>query len=346
METEAAMSKADKDKLAAGGVEIREAEQEAKQKAARKGAFGGNPGADGESVAEHIAKAKVGALAIHPIAKLFPPLPAKEMRELKASIEAEGIKVPILVNKTGDTILDGRNRWLVAQDLGLKDIPFEVFKGTEEEIAGEVLARNVFRRHLTPDQRVAAITQVRAPQLEAEAQERKLSRLRKGDKIPVSQDSGSRETGKADPGANSSQSGKVADKIAAEADVGRHKAEQALKARKAGQLPAVIERKKSLKAAADAEPKKPRKPKWRAKEKTLDDQVWDRWSSFLKKFSPAERRLVKDVVRALMPIMLKQDEKGLAVIAKTMAKFKQRGLLTTEALGIVRGFLEDEAKAA
>src|SRR5438046_3139966 len=92
-------------------------------------------------------------LAVHEVAKLFPTLSEKELEELREDIKAHGIAVPILLNKAGDTILDGRNRWMIACELKLtKDqVPTEKFKGKDEDIPSEILSRNIFRRHLTDD---------------------------------------------------------------------------------------------------------------------------------------------------------------------------------------------------
>ncbi len=56
-------------------------------------------------------------MKVHPVANMFPSLPANEMKELQADIEKRGIVSPILVNKRRDTILDGRNRWRIAHEL-------------------------------------------------------------------------------------------------------------------------------------------------------------------------------------------------------------------------------------
>jgi hypothetical protein len=224
-------------------------------------------------------------MAVHPVAKMFPTLPAKEMKELRESIEANGINVPLLVNKEKDTILDGRNRYMIAVDLGipLADVPMEVFTGKDEDIPEAILTRNVFRRHLTPDQRVAMIAQIRVPQLKADADKRKTA-TQFGASTP------NQSPYEAPMTLNSAPPGEVGGQIAKEANVGRDKGRQAVKAFEAGQLGAVIAKKKTLKQAAAAAPRKP-KP-----EKPLPDKVWAKWSHFLKRFSPELRRRVKEIV--------------------------------------------------
>jgi ParB-like nuclease domain len=117
-------------------------------------------------------------LAIHPEAqKLWEwlnVLPAKEASDLKTSIQAVGIQVPILMTKDRRTIIDGRNRWMIAQELGLKvkAVPVEEYQGKEEDIPTVIVSLNALRRHLTDEQRAAVVALVRLPQLEKEAKMR------------------------------------------------------------------------------------------------------------------------------------------------------------------------------
>src|SRR5262245_54448672 len=123
-------------------------------------------------------------MKVHPLCRMFgalAPMPEKEHAELVEDIRQNGIKVPILVNAKKDTILDGYTRWKIAYDLKLKlaDDRFEVFKGKDEEIEAEILSRNLFRRHMTDEQRVALVSKLRGPQLEKEAKKRVGGRPRK-----------------------------------------------------------------------------------------------------------------------------------------------------------------------
>jgi len=54
-----------------------------------------------------------------PHAQLFPPLASYELADLRADIEQNGIKVPIVVQASTNDVLDGHHRYLIAQDLGL-----------------------------------------------------------------------------------------------------------------------------------------------------------------------------------------------------------------------------------
>ena len=233
---------------------------------------------------------------IHPKAMEFPSLPNKEMKELKADIAVNGIQMPLLVNKAKDTILDGRNRYMIALELGIdeyneKKLPLEVFKGTEDEIPSEILSRNVFRRHLNDDQRAGLVAKLRVPQWEAEARERQLSRLRKGDTAP------NESPYETPTNLNSAERGEVADKIAIEAEVGRDKARQAVKAVKAGQIDDVIEKKKPLREAGKSWRAKKRKPK---AEKSFEDNVLVKWDRFMKVFHPQERRQVRVIIHGFL----------------------------------------------
>jgi ParB-like chromosome segregation protein Spo0J len=224
------------------------------------------------------------ALNIHPVAKLFPTLPAKEMKELKADIATRGIVMPILVNKKRDTILDGRNRWMIAHDLGFKDlgdkkdqVPFDVFDGSEDEAVAEILSRNLFRRHMTDEQRVTLVAKLRGPALEKEAKERMAKK-------------GTFGVNKAD-----GKKGSVAEHVAKEAKVSQHKAEQALKVAKAGLAEDVIANKTSLKKAAKTVDKKQGSKKV-AKVVTFEEEVWKRWDKWIKSFTPPQRTQVMELV--------------------------------------------------
>jgi ParB-like nuclease domain. len=219
---------------------------------------------------------------VHKAAGLFPRIGGDELKELKADIEANGIRVPVLVNKAKDTILDGRNRMMIAHDLGLKedDVPFEIFKGKDE--TGEIISRNIHRRHLTDDQRVALITKLRGPGLAKQAAERQ-------------------KAGKADPSLKSDE-GRVDDQIAREAKVTRHKARTALDAAKhvPKDLDRVIEGKERLAAAharARARAGKNRKPK---PEKTFRQIVEAKFLRFRTSFPPSRAREMIAIVRELV----------------------------------------------
>jgi ParB-like chromosome segregation protein Spo0J len=54
-----------------------------------------------------------------PHAQLFPPLASYELADLRADIEQNGIRVPIVVQAATMDVLDGHHGYRIAQDLGL-----------------------------------------------------------------------------------------------------------------------------------------------------------------------------------------------------------------------------------
>lgn len=77
-----------------------------------------------------------------------------DYKALKGDIEAKGVKVAlhILPNKT---ILAGHNRWSIAKELGIEQVPCEFVTNLKspEEIKEYVIKDNLFRRQLNPQQR-------------------------------------------------------------------------------------------------------------------------------------------------------------------------------------------------
>lgn len=216
-------------------------------------------------------------MKVHDIAKLFPILPSREMKDLRSDIAANGIVVPILVNKKRDTILDGRNRWMIANELKLNEeqVPMETFEGEDEDIPSEILSRNIFRRHLSDDQRITLLAKVLAPKLQEEATARKTKK-------------GSFGADKAGP------KGTVAAQLAKAGKTSKHKAEQALKVNKAGFAEEVIEGKTKLgKAAKKAGTTKRRAPKV----KTFEEEVWAKYDAWLKRtWDITQHRKVRAII--------------------------------------------------
>ena len=226
-------------------------------------------------------------LKIHEVASLFPVLQAKEMKDLREDIVARGIQVPILVNKKKDTIIDGRNRWMIAHQLKLPDskIPMEVFKGKDEEIPGEIIARNILRRHLSDDQRVALVAKIRGLQFAADGKER----MSEGGKGLLNS-----------PNLPAHTHVRLAD----EAQTTEHKARQALDVVKHAQdiINDVVSGKVPLRAAAKvARARKPSTRKARPKKvRTLEQQVQAKFSRFMEYFPHHQRREVRSILRKLL----------------------------------------------
>jgi len=219
-------------------------------------------------------------MAIHPIAKKFPRLPAREIKELREDVRSRmehglpPFELPLLVSKDGKMLYDGVTRWGIAHELDIpeKDIPMERYNGKEEDIPNVILSRNVFRRHLTDDQRTAIVTEILAPILEQQAAERKKAGVFAGN--------------------GDTTKGSVADHIAEQAKTTPYKAEQALRSRKKGTLGAVRKGTKTLKEAAGE--RKTRKPK---APPTLEDEVWTRFERFIKYWPQHKHREVKAILR-------------------------------------------------
>jgi ParB-like chromosome segregation protein Spo0J len=215
-------------------------------------------------------------MKIHPLCRLFgqvAPLSKDEKANMFESVKKNGIKVPILLNKKKDTILDGKTRWDMAFDAKLKltDDNFEVFPSEDEEkIKEEIVIRNLDRRHMSDDQRTAIVSKLFGPQLEKEAKERQS------------------KAGSFKGAAKLDGKGSVAQQIAKTAGVSQHKAQQAEKARKAGALDDVIQGKSKLRGAA----KKGTTKKREKKTVSFEDQVYKKWTQWLNRFAPPARREV------------------------------------------------------
>jgi ParB-like chromosome segregation protein Spo0J len=224
-------------------------------------------------------KVKLTGFTIHPAAMELPELSVTEFTELKTDIKARGLIVPIL--KRGHVILDGRHRLRACQELGIEPRFVEHDGGDE---IGDIFVRNVLRRHLTPDQRVALIAKFRGRVLSEEAQARK-------------------HLGRPNLGLNSTQgSGRVHQLLSAQAKVSDHKARQALATRKhsTALLDEVIDGKIELKNAAaiarqlKAAVKKPKPTK------TLRQVVCERFQRFMDYWSIDQHREIKNILRSML----------------------------------------------
>lgn len=76
----------------------------------------------------------------------------RNLDELKESIRAVGIKVPLIVNRTdhGDELIAGERRLRVAKLLGLPTVPCIVRRLTDTEAYAQMLTENAHREPLTP----------------------------------------------------------------------------------------------------------------------------------------------------------------------------------------------------
>jgi N6-adenosine-specific RNA methylase IME4 len=115
---------------------------------------------------------------------LIPPLRPDERAQLEANIKLEGVRDPLVVWAEQDILLDGHNRHAIATALGL---PFDVrrlsFASRDDAILWVV--NNQFgRRNLTTAARAELAMRIE-PILAAQAKERQLATLKRGDELPV-----------------------------------------------------------------------------------------------------------------------------------------------------------------
>lgn len=84
----------------------------------------------------------------HPYSELFPWIEGAAFEDLKADIAANGIREPIVFFE--DQVLDGRNRYKAARDLGIA-YPRIEYEG--DDPLSFVVSLNLKRRHLSESQR-------------------------------------------------------------------------------------------------------------------------------------------------------------------------------------------------
>ena len=85
----------------------------------------------------------------HPAALLFPMCAHDELTRLIEDIRVHGLQHPIVLDREG-RLLDGRNRWLAVQQLG---IPCPTRTYTGDDPVTFVVSQNLHRRHLTDRER-------------------------------------------------------------------------------------------------------------------------------------------------------------------------------------------------
>ena len=83
-----------------------------------------------------------------------------QYEELKRAIKDQGFLFPVIVNKNGE-LLDGYTRLKIARELGITEIPAEVYEtGGREEELDIIASLNLKRRHLTKDELVLLIDKI------------------------------------------------------------------------------------------------------------------------------------------------------------------------------------------
>ena len=83
------------------------------------------------------------------------PIDPADRERLKEDIAKDGIRDAIKVYKNGSKyyILGGYNRWRIAQELGIRTVPVEIYYLPEDERRDLVIKDNLNRRHLTREQK-------------------------------------------------------------------------------------------------------------------------------------------------------------------------------------------------
>jgi phage N-6-adenine-methyltransferase len=91
----------------------------------------------------------------HQYANLFPMLSGDALEGLKADIEQHGVRDPVVL--LNGEILDGRNRYTCARELGIE---FPTVEYTGDDPLAFVISHNLHRRHLTESQRASIAARV------------------------------------------------------------------------------------------------------------------------------------------------------------------------------------------
>lgn len=128
----------------------------------------------------------------HEIAFLFPAMREEEYQSLLAHIQAEGLREPIWTYH--GKIIDGRHRYLVCQQIGIKP-SYQEWDGKGSLVAF-VVGQNIERRHLTSSQKAMIGVEIEKL-LAKEAEARRLANLKQGMTRPDVQHIGHREFGRA-----------------------------------------------------------------------------------------------------------------------------------------------------
>lgn len=92
---------------------------------------------------------------VHPTAAMFPMLDSEALAELATDIQANTLRMPVILNKER-VLLDGRNR-LAACAIERIEPRYEIFAGNNDEAVAYILGLNVYRRHLSKGQCAMAI---------------------------------------------------------------------------------------------------------------------------------------------------------------------------------------------
>jgi hypothetical protein len=87
--------------------------------------------------------------SVHPVANIFPMMTPEEFLSLKDDIRLHGQREPVVF--WHDQLIDGRNRMLVCQALGIEAEECEL--DSDDDPVAYVVSHNLHRRHLSTSQR-------------------------------------------------------------------------------------------------------------------------------------------------------------------------------------------------
>jgi ParB-like nuclease domain len=99
----------------------------------------------------------VPAPTFHPFVAIFPPMEGQPFEELVIDIKLHGLHEPIWVHK--NQIVDGRNRWLACQRLGIT-CPMRAYGGKEADLLDFVISQNLHRRQMDASQRAMVAARI------------------------------------------------------------------------------------------------------------------------------------------------------------------------------------------
>lgn len=93
----------------------------------------------------------------HPLVAIFPEMEKHAFAEFVQDIKLNGVREPVTVHK--NQVLDGRNRWLACEALGIT-CPQRVYEGKESDLLAFVVSKNLHRRQMSESQRAMVAAKI------------------------------------------------------------------------------------------------------------------------------------------------------------------------------------------
>lgn len=248
---------------------------------------------------------------VHPVAEMFPLIAegSRAWEDLVESMKTVGQVEPIVLD--GDTLIDGRNRLRVCEVLNIvpRSVQWSTL-GCKGEQAEWIAAKNLERRHLTDEQKVAIASDVDYwLAVKQNEDRRKAAQFQKGNSggpggDRKSQNAKSTVDPKSGPplverDIEAKHAKSTVGRIASKAGASRYKAEQAIKVKKAVENGTVSQEKwdgiKQGTVKLNDVVKEIEKPKTKSFQ-PIEKRVETAWKSFLAKFPTGEHAEVKSIV--------------------------------------------------